>query len=87
MDFNAAKKMVNDSLHDKVSPGKIDKYEALEIKKKLTEEGNLLDQPVEMLLEDHIKSGKVEKGSALTTIQGLCDQHSNEDIKQTVLDE
>ena len=71
MDLGQVRNLVNSYLKEPNSPGKVDKYETLELKEKLTAKGEVLTPAVKEFIKDQIASGKFEKGSAVTSLEGL----------------
>ena len=81
MDINSLQKCINTSLTDKVTPNKIDKKEAQEIKD-LFKNKNLTDSE-KNLIKDQIKTGKVEQGQATTILKELFgDENISENKKE-----
>ena len=74
MELSQVRSMIGQYIKDGESPGKVDKYEELELKDKLTSKGEALAPAVKEYLKDQIKTEKFEKGKALTELEGLVNE-------------
>jgi len=83
--LNSARDMVGQALNDKFSPGKIDKYEAIDIKEAATGNGAEPSASAKAFLADQIQAGRVESGEARAVLDGIFTaptQSFNEKISQ-----
>ncbi len=69
--LNSARSMVGQALNDKFSPGKIDKYEALDIKEAATGNGTEPSTSAKAFLADQVQAGRVEAGEAIAVLDGI----------------
>jgi len=65
--------MVSRSLNDPYSPGKVDKFEAIEIKEKLTGKGADVSEAAKAFIADQVQAGKFDAGGA-AVMQDLFSQ-------------
>jgi hypothetical protein len=82
MDINSLQKSINIALTDKVTPNKIDKKEAQEIKDLF--KNQKLSDSEKILIKDQIKTSKVEQGQATTILKGLFDNKDISDNKKEI---
>lgn len=71
--LNAARDMVSKALTDPYSPGKVDKFEALDIKEKMTAKGAEPSESAKAFLADQVQAGRFDAGGA-AVIQDLFAQ-------------
>lgn len=57
-DLNITRNMVANALSDKFSPQKVDKFEAIEIKEKLTKNGGQVSEASRAFLADQVNAGR-----------------------------
>lgn len=69
--LNSARNMVSQALNDKFSPGKIDKYEAIDIKEAATGNGSEPTASAKAFIADQIQTGRVEAGEAIAVLDGV----------------
>jgi hypothetical protein len=62
--LNAARDMVSRALSDPYSPGKVDKFEAIDIKEKMTAKGGEASESAKAFLADQVQAGNFDAGGA-----------------------
>ncbi|PKL76055.1 MAG: hypothetical protein CVV27_12230 [Candidatus Melainabacteria bacterium HGW-Melainabacteria-1] len=83
MSLNTVRQMVSSALNDSFSPGKVDKYEVIDIQAKLTDKGAEPDQAVRAFLTDQIALGKFEQGAA-ALLQDFFNQNKQQSFGHKV---
>lgn len=84
MSLNAARQMVTTALNDPYSPGKVDKFEAIEMKEKLTKDGAQPNSAAKAFLADQVQAGRFDQGAA-AVMQELFSRNDEQSFEQKVV--